>query len=327
MHRILITGAAGRLGTILRNGLRGRFPALRLLDIAPLGTAQPGEELLSADIRDHVTGFYLTSQRIGPDVPPRPDTFYGLGKAFAENLGRLYADKHHLEGVCVRIGTVADHPTAPRHLSTWLSRPRRRLHAVLRQLRQPARLVGHQPGRAARLPPPRQRRALGRPARPDHRRRRRPRRRSPRRRLHPAAVARPSWLTRSPHDRRRNQWGDNGGDVNPGDFAGIIRANWPTRSVEPVQELTVRLRRVHISRAPRLLRNVVLERPARYYPTATQSQKWQYTLLDELVAVRAADPERSCGLCHRVRQPIHFVPHAQPRIGRQPASDEATGTG
>ncbi len=179
MHRILITGAAGRLGTILRNGLRGRFPALRLLDIAPLGTAQPGEEFLSADIRDlatvieatadvdrvvhlagipdedsfqrildvnmvgtynvfeaarrqhdqravlassaHVTGFYLTSQRIGPDVPPRPDTFYGLGKAFAENLGRLYADKHHLEGVCVRIGTVADHPTAPRHLSTWLS--------------------------------------------------------------------------------------------------------------------------------------------------------------------------------------------------------------
>src|SRR6266511_4243243 len=31
-------------------------------------------------------------------------------------------------------------------------------------------------------------------------------------------------------------------------FAGIIRANWPTRSVEPVQELTVRLRWVHISR-------------------------------------------------------------------------------
>src|SRR6266511_247656 len=108
--------------------------------------------------------------------------------------------------------------------------------------------------------------------------------------------------------------------------AAVVRGTGQ-RSVEPVQELTVRLRRVHISRAPRLLRNVVLERPARYYPTATQSQKWQYTLLDELVAVRAADPERSCGLCHRVRQPIHFVPHAQPRIGRQPASDEATGTG
>ena len=50
MHRVLITGAAGTVGTILRNGLRGRFPALRLLDIAPLGAAQQGEELLSADI-------------------------------------------------------------------------------------------------------------------------------------------------------------------------------------------------------------------------------------------------------------------------------------
>jgi uronate dehydrogenase len=179
VSRVLITGAAGRLGTILREGLRGRFDALRLLDVASLGTSQPGEELVTADIRDlfavtdamdgidavihlagiphedtferilesnvvgtyhvfeaarrqgcarvvlasslHVTGFYPAEKRIGPDAPPRPDSFYGVGKAFGETLGRLYADKHGIEVLCLRIGTLAERPTTPRHLSTWLS--------------------------------------------------------------------------------------------------------------------------------------------------------------------------------------------------------------
>jgi nucleoside-diphosphate-sugar epimerase len=33
VHRVLITGAAGKLGTILRQGLRNRFDLLRLLDM------------------------------------------------------------------------------------------------------------------------------------------------------------------------------------------------------------------------------------------------------------------------------------------------------
>jgi hypothetical protein len=69
----------------------------------------------------HVTGFYDAAERIGPEEPVRPDSFYGVSKACGENLGRLYADKHRLEVVCVRIGTFADQPTTPRHLSTWLS--------------------------------------------------------------------------------------------------------------------------------------------------------------------------------------------------------------
>jgi uronate dehydrogenase len=69
----------------------------------------------------HVTGFYLANEHVGPEVPLRPDSFYGLGKAFGETLGRLYVDKHRLEVVCVRIGTFAERPTTPRHLNTWLS--------------------------------------------------------------------------------------------------------------------------------------------------------------------------------------------------------------
>jgi uronate dehydrogenase len=52
MTRILITGAAGQIGVALRQGLRGAYPLVRLLDVTPLGPAQAGEEVVTADIRD-----------------------------------------------------------------------------------------------------------------------------------------------------------------------------------------------------------------------------------------------------------------------------------
>src|SRR4030095_15022754 len=69
----------------------------------------------------HVTGFYDADERIGPDVPVRPDSFYGGGKACGEHRGRLYNDKHGLKVRCVRIATFAERPPTPRHLSTGLS--------------------------------------------------------------------------------------------------------------------------------------------------------------------------------------------------------------
>lgn len=44
-RRVLITGAAGRLGNVLREGLRGVYPAVRLSDRRDLGEALPGEEI------------------------------------------------------------------------------------------------------------------------------------------------------------------------------------------------------------------------------------------------------------------------------------------
>jgi uronate dehydrogenase len=60
---------------------------------------------------------------IDSDVPVRPDTYYGVSKAFGEALGRLYADKWGLEVAWIRIGTVnaENKPLTVRHLSTWLS--------------------------------------------------------------------------------------------------------------------------------------------------------------------------------------------------------------
>jgi uronate dehydrogenase len=52
MQRILITGAAGKIGSTLRRGLRGSYGLMRLLDVAPMGNAEAGEEICPADIRD-----------------------------------------------------------------------------------------------------------------------------------------------------------------------------------------------------------------------------------------------------------------------------------
>jgi uronate dehydrogenase len=70
---------------------------------------------------NHVTGFEAVSERITAETAFRPDTYYGVSKLTGEALGRLYHDKFGLEVACIRIGTFAERPTVPRHLSTWLS--------------------------------------------------------------------------------------------------------------------------------------------------------------------------------------------------------------
>ena len=53
--------------------------------------------------------------------PPRPDTFYGVGKVAAEALLSLYADRYGIDAVACRIGSFQPQPETARHLSTWLS--------------------------------------------------------------------------------------------------------------------------------------------------------------------------------------------------------------
>ncbi|WP_019818966.1 NAD-dependent epimerase/dehydratase family protein [Saccharomonospora saliphila] len=60
-------------------------------------------------------------QPVPDDVPPRPDTFYGVSKAALEALGSLYHDRYGLEVVCLRIASRFDRPRDERMLSTWLS--------------------------------------------------------------------------------------------------------------------------------------------------------------------------------------------------------------
>ncbi|MFO0751617.1 MAG: NAD(P)-dependent oxidoreductase [Myxococcota bacterium] len=48
---MLVTGAAGEIGSALRAAIRGRYPVVRLSDIVPLEPG-PGEEFVAADLAD-----------------------------------------------------------------------------------------------------------------------------------------------------------------------------------------------------------------------------------------------------------------------------------
>jgi uronate dehydrogenase len=178
-HRILLTGAAGGLGTALRERLKANCAVLRLSDKNAFGDAQPGEEIALADLADaaavdaavagcdaivhlggisveapfeailqanilgtyhlyeaarkhgvkrvvfassnHVVGFYKQGETITADHPPRPDSFYGLSKAYGEDLARFYFDRYGIETACVRIGSSFPEPRDRRMLATWLS--------------------------------------------------------------------------------------------------------------------------------------------------------------------------------------------------------------
>ena len=179
LKRLVLTGAAGRLGSYLREPLSKLADELVSADLKEdIGTLYPGERYVRADLTDkvaihallegadmvihfgavpdeasfeqilgpniigayhiweaaylqglkrvvyassiHAVGMYPRQDLIGVDAPHRPDTFYGLAKCFAEDLGRMYWDKRGLESVHLRILSCAQ-VTSARALGTWLS--------------------------------------------------------------------------------------------------------------------------------------------------------------------------------------------------------------
>jgi uronate dehydrogenase len=177
--RLLLTGAAGNLGQVLRPRMKAYCETLRLSDIGPMAPAGPGEEVVPAALQDkaavhallagvdavlhfggisteqpfeaildanirgsfhlyeaarrqgvkrivlassqHVTGFYRQSETITPQSPPRPDGYYGISKAFAENLAQFYFDRYGIETVSLRIGSSWPEPADRRMMASWLS--------------------------------------------------------------------------------------------------------------------------------------------------------------------------------------------------------------
>lgn len=68
----------------------------------------------------HAVGMHPKNEFIDTEVRHRPDTFYGLAKCFAEDLGSMYWDKRGLESVHMRILSCAQVGNA-RALGSWLS--------------------------------------------------------------------------------------------------------------------------------------------------------------------------------------------------------------
>ncbi|AYM14766.1 MULTISPECIES: NAD-dependent epimerase/dehydratase family protein [Agrobacterium] len=175
--KILITGAAGEVGTGLRRELGSRFdfrlmdlrtetlmgeddvvegsivdyPALKaamtgvdgVIHLAGCTTDAGIDDQIDGNIRGafnvfeaarecgvervvyasshHVVGYYPRQRRIGVNVLPRPDSRYGLTKAFGEQAGALYADKYGLRVLCIRIGRAFTRPEDRRRMSIWTS--------------------------------------------------------------------------------------------------------------------------------------------------------------------------------------------------------------
>lgn len=179
LNKIVLTGAAGRLGSHLREPMTKMAQHLVSTDIADdIGALYPGESYVKGDLANfddmmrvlkgadmvvhfgayadegpfekllgpnfvgayniweaayqnglkrvvyassiHAVGMYPKNEFINTEVRHRPDTFYGLAKCFAEDLGSMYWDKRGLESVHMRILSCAQVNNA-RALGSWLS--------------------------------------------------------------------------------------------------------------------------------------------------------------------------------------------------------------
>lgn len=179
MKRVLVTGAAGGIGTDLRKLLPGIYPELVFSDLAEPKDLRPDETFIKADLTkpdevaracqgvdgivhlggfsvegpwetilnaniigcynlfeqarlagvkriifassNHAFGFYPRATTIPTNVTARPDSRYGVSKAFGEALGAMYAYKHGIGVTSLRIGNFGDEPIDKRRLSIWLS--------------------------------------------------------------------------------------------------------------------------------------------------------------------------------------------------------------
>jgi uronate dehydrogenase len=70
---------------------------------------------------NHSIGFHERTTPLDDDCEHRPDGYYGLSKAYAELMGRMYWFKHGVESVFLRIGSSFPEPINARMLATWLS--------------------------------------------------------------------------------------------------------------------------------------------------------------------------------------------------------------
>ena len=82
----------------------------------------PYKEIINGDYKNITKNYKL----ISPYCEVRPDSLYGVSKAFGENLGRFFYEKYNIKVACLRIGSVIkdNNPkvkNSNRFFSTWCS--------------------------------------------------------------------------------------------------------------------------------------------------------------------------------------------------------------
>jgi uronate dehydrogenase len=70
---------------------------------------------------NHAVGFHPRDHKTDHRVLPRPDSRYGVSKAFSEALASLYSDKHGIGFLLTRIGNFGTKPIDKRRLAIWIS--------------------------------------------------------------------------------------------------------------------------------------------------------------------------------------------------------------
>jgi len=180
MQQVLMTGAAGGIGTLLRPLLPELGVRLRLSDVTdPQVPPAAGEDWAMADLTDydavarvvagmdailhfggistenradlihevnlkgtynlyeaarkagvkrilfassnHVIGFHPRETRLDAGAEIRPDSLYGVSKAYGEALAKYYWLKFGIESLLLRIGSCFPEPKDRRMMATWMS--------------------------------------------------------------------------------------------------------------------------------------------------------------------------------------------------------------
>lgn len=129
-ERLLLTGAAGGLGKVLREKLKANCEVLRLTDLADLGPAQPGEELVQADLADAAAVHAMVAGvqaivhlgGVSVEAPWEPILqanivgVYNLYEAARKHGARrvVFASSNHVTGFYRQSETInASHPPRP----------------------------------------------------------------------------------------------------------------------------------------------------------------------------------------------------------------------
>ncbi len=119
----------GPWATILKANIEGCY---NLYEAA----FQAGVQRIVFASSNHVMGFHERGDKVDAERMLRPDSRYGVSKAFGEALGALYADKFGLRITNLRIGNVAPAPVDRRRLAIWLH-PEDLCQLILIGLRHP----------------------------------------------------------------------------------------------------------------------------------------------------------------------------------------------
>lgn len=116
LHFAWIKDNGDFLGKVLTGNVSGAY---KLFEAA----VQNGVRRIVFASSNHATGFYKTDEKVDPDDPYRPDSFYGLSKCYIELLGRLYSDQGKISSFNIRIGNFPgdDRPHSERAGHIWIS--------------------------------------------------------------------------------------------------------------------------------------------------------------------------------------------------------------